>query len=60
MSEQKRKHIHNYYFPIENGEINIKSKDYKNYFNLSKPKYEASKKKKGYLSKEKKSPHMYG
>ena len=53
MSEQKRKHIHNYYFPIENGENNIKSKDYKNYFNLSKPKYEASNKKKGYLSKEK-------
>ena len=53
MSEQKRKHFNTFYLSIENGENNIKGKDYKNYFNLSKPKYDAANKKKGYLSKEK-------
>ena len=53
MSEQKRKHFNTYYLPIENGENNIKSKEYRNYFNLSKPKYDANKKKKGNLSKDK-------
>ena len=53
MSEQKRKHFNTHYLSIENGENNIKRKDYKNYFNLGKPKYNTTNKKKGYYSKEK-------
>ena len=53
MSERKRKHFNAYYYPIENGENNIKSKENRNYFKLSLPKYDTNNKKKGYFSKEK-------